>query len=88
MRALGVIVIVGGFILVWAFFAVYWTAYQAKRLASKQGRQEMKAEITDTVTFIAKDKDFHQALNKEFRGTYILFGVLLLAILASALGIK
>ena len=88
MRAIGAIVIVGGFILVWAFFAIYWTAYQAKRLASKQGRQEIKAEITDTVTFIAKDKDFHQAFNKEFRGTYILFGVLLLLIVASALGIE
>ena len=88
MRALGVIVIVGGFILVWAFFAIYWTAYQAKRLASKQGRQEIKAEITDTVTFIAKDKDFHQAFNKEFRGTYIMIGILLLIFLAYALGIE
>ena len=88
MRALGVIVIVGGFILAWAFFAIYWTVYQAKGLASKQGRQEMKAEITDTVTFIAKDKDFHQAFNKEFRGTYIVIGILLLIFLAYALGIE
>jgi hypothetical protein len=48
----------------------------------------MKAEITDAVTFIAKDKDFHQAFNKEFRGTYIMIGILLLIFLAYALGIE
>jgi hypothetical protein len=48
----------------------------------------MKAEITDTVTFIAKDKDFHQEFNKEFRGTYIMIGILLLIFLAYALGIE
>ena len=87
MRAMGAILIVFGFIVVWAFYAVYWTGYQAKRLASKQGRQEIKAEITDTTNFIANDKDFHKALSKEFRGTYIVLGLVVIALVASALGL-
>lgn len=87
MRALGVIVIISGFIVAWVFYAVYWTGYQAKRLATKQGREEIKAEVSNTANFVAKDKDFHKALNKEFRGTYIVLGLVALALIASALGL-
>ena len=87
MRGLAVIVIILGFILTWVFYAIYWTGYQAKRLASKQGRQEIKTEITDTANFVIKDKDFHKELNNEFRGTYIVLGLVLIALIGSALGL-
>lgn len=87
MRATGAILIIFGLIVASVFVAIYWTGYQAKRLASKQGRQEIKAEITETANFIAKDKDFHKAINKEFRGTYIVLGLVIVAIIASALGL-
>lgn len=88
MRLLGLIVIVSGFLIFWAVFAIYWTAIQTKRLTSKQGRQEIKTEVTDSVTFIAKDKDLHKALKREFKGTYIIIGISLLIFLAYALGIE
>jgi cytoskeletal protein RodZ len=87
MRLFGAIVIVTGFALWWIFVAVYWTGYQAKRLSNKQGRQEIKTEVTETVSFIAKDKDFHKSLNKEFRGLYIVIGLVVVALIASALGL-
>jgi hypothetical protein len=87
MRALGVIVIVSGFIIYCIYAAFYITAQKAKQASSKQGRQEIKDEITDAVTFIKNDKYFHQELNREFRGTYILFGLLAIALIGTALGL-
>ena len=84
---MGAILIVLGFVVAWVFYAIYWTGYQAKRLASKQGRQEIKAEFADTTNFIVNDKDFHKALSKEFRGTYIVLGLVVIALVASALGL-
>jgi Tfp pilus assembly protein PilO len=87
MRSLGVVVIVSGFIVVWIAYAVYLTGYQAKRLASKQGRQEIKDEVTDTVTFMKNDKYFHKELNRELRGTYIVVGIVVVALIGTALGL-
>ena len=87
MRALGAMVIFIAFVMVWIAFAIYWTGYQAKRLASKQGRAEIKREVTDATTFIIKDKDFHKELNKEFRGTYIVLGLVVVVFIAYALGL-
>lgn len=87
MRAFGAVVIVLGFVAFSVCVAIYWTGYQAKRLASKQGRQEIKAEITETTKFVVKDKDFHKAVNEGFRGTYIVLGLVVIALIASALGL-
>lgn len=87
MRAMGAILIIFGFIVAWVFYAIYWTGYVAKRLASKQGRKEIKVAVTDTANFIAKDKYFHNEINKAFRGTYIVLGLVVIALIASALGL-
>lgn len=87
MRAIGAMVIFSGFIVAGAFFVLYWIAYQAKRVTNKQGRQEIKTELTQTAHFIATDKDFHKEFNRGFMGTYIVFGLLALALIASALGL-
>ena len=81
-----VLIIISGVVLSWIAVGIYWTGYQAKRLTSKQGRAEIKREVSDATTFIVKDKDFHKAINKEFRGTYVLFGLLAVALIAGALG--
>lgn len=87
MRALGAMVIISGFVIAGVFFSIFWVGYQAKRLSTKKGRQEVKWEVNDAVTFIAKDKDFHKSLHKEFRGTYIVVGLVVVALIASALGL-
>ncbi len=87
MRAFGAVVIVLGFVAFSVCVAIYWTGYQAKRLASKQGRQEIKAEIIETANFVAKDKDFRQEVNEGFRGTYIVLGLVVIALIATALGL-
>lgn len=87
MRAFGALVIFSAFVVAGVFIAIYWTAYQAKRLSSQQGRNEIKAEVKDTITFIAKDKDFHKSFHKEFRGTYIVVGLVVVALIGSALGL-
>lgn len=66
---------------------VYWTGYQAKRLASKDGQKEMKAEVTEFSRYVRKDKDFHKAINEEFKGTYIVVGLVVIALIATALGL-
>lgn len=86
MRALGVIVIVSGLVIYGLYMAIGVTALKAKQASTKQGRQEIKDEITDTVTFIKNDKYFHQEFNRAFRGTYILVGLLVFALIATALG--
>jgi len=87
MRALGAMVIIIGFVCVWAFYVLFWVGYQTKRLSSKQGRKEIKDEVTDTITFIAKDKDFHKAFNQEFRWHYILFALIIISLIGTALGL-
>ena len=87
MRALGVVVIVSGVVIYWVYMAIGVTALKAKQASTKQGRQEIKDEITDTVTFIKNDKYFHQEFNREFRGAYILFGLLVIALIGTALGL-
>lgn len=87
MRALGVTVIVSGFVIYWIYVAFYATAQKAKQASTKQGRQEIKEEITDTVTFIKNDKYFHQEFNRQFKGAYILFGLLAIALIGTALGL-
>jgi uncharacterized membrane protein SpoIIM required for sporulation len=87
MRAIGVVVIVSGFVIFWAFIVFYWVGYQTKRLASKKGRSEIKTEFTDFSNFVVKDKDFHKAAHEEFRGFYIVVGLVVIALLASALGL-
>ncbi len=82
-----VLIIVSAVVLSWIAIGIYWTGYQAKRLTNKQGRAEIKREVSDATTFIVKDKDFHRAINKEFRGTYILVGLVAVALIASALGL-
>lgn len=87
MRAIGAMAIVSFFVLVWIAYAVFWTGYQAKRVFSKQGRAEITREVSDATTFIVKDKDFHKAINKEFRGLYIVLGLVALALIGTALGL-
>jgi len=87
MRAAGAIVIFSGFVVAGAFFVIYWSGYQAKRVTNKQGRQEIKTEVSQAAHFIATDKDFHKEIHKEFKGTYIVFGLVALALIASALGL-
>jgi hypothetical protein len=87
MRAFGVIVIVSGVVIYWVYMAIGVTAIKAKQASTKQGRQEIKDEITDTVTFIKNDKYFHQEFNREFRGTYIVLGLVLIAFIGYALGL-
>ena len=82
-----VLIIVSAVVLSWIAIGIYWTGYQAKRLTNKQGRAEIKREVSDATSFIVKDKDFHKAINKEFRGTYILVGLVAVALIASALGL-
>jgi hypothetical protein len=87
MRAIGAMIILSVGVIAYVLMAVVWTGYQAKRLTSKEGRKEVKAEVTEFSTFVAKDKDFHKAINKEFKGTYIVFGLVALALIATALGL-
>jgi hypothetical protein len=87
MRAVGAMVIFSGFVVAGAFFVIYWIGYQAKRVTNKQGRQEIKTEVSQAAHFIATDKDFHKEVHKEFKGTYIVFGLVALALIASALGL-
>jgi len=87
MRLIGAMVIGSVVIIGFVFVGIYWTGYQAKRLTSKEGRKEIKAEVTEFSSFVAKDKDFHKAVNKEFKGTYIVFGLVAIALIATALGL-
>ena len=87
MRALGAMVIIAGFVCVWAFYALFWVGYQAKRLSNKQGRKEIKDEVTDNITFLAKDKDFHKAFKQEFRWHYILFALIIISLIGTAFGL-
>ena len=80
-------VIIAGFFIAGVFYVIYWTGYQAKRLSSKEGRQEIKTEVSEAVTFVTTDKDFKEGFHKEFRGTYIVIGLVVVAFIASALGL-
>jgi hypothetical protein len=87
MRAIGAMVIGSVVIIGFVFVGIYWTGYQAKRLTSKDGRKEIRAEVKEFSSFVATDKDFHKAINKEFKGTYIIFGLVVVALIATALGL-
>jgi hypothetical protein len=87
MRALGAMVIITGFVIFGVYVVVYWTGYQAKRLASKQGRKEIKREVSDAVTFMKTDKYFRENIHKELRGTYIVLGIVAIALIGTALGL-
>ena len=49
--------------------------------------KEIKAEVTEFSSFVVKDKDFQKSLNEEFKGTYIVFGLVAIALIATALGL-
>ena len=87
MRAIGAMVILSAGVVVFVLMAIVWTGYQEKRLASDEGRKEIKAEVTEFSSFVRNDKDFHRAINKEFKGTYIVFGLVVIALIATALGL-
>jgi hypothetical protein len=88
MRAIGAMVIISGFAVAGVFFVVYWIGYQAKRVASRTGREEIKTEFVQFTNFVAKDKDFHKEMNREFKGTYIILGLVAVVLIASALGLN
>ena len=76
-----------GFFIFAVFVVIYAILDFFKKLSSKKGRAELKQEVSATTKFIATDKDFHKSLHKEFRGTYIVLGLLVVALIASALGL-
>lgn len=78
--------LVGGFIIWWAFVAIYGVFDFSKRMSSKQGRTEIGQEISSTAKFIAKDKDFHKSIFEEFRGTFIMLGLVLFIMVLYLLG--
>ena len=86
MRLVGAMVIGSVVIIGFVLMGIIWTGYQAKRLASKKGRKEIRNELSEFSSFVVKDKAFHKELNREFRGTYILIGVMVVALIATALG--
>jgi hypothetical protein len=76
-------VVIIGFVLM----GIIWTGYQAKRLASKKGRKEIRSELSEFSSFVVNDKGFHKELNREFRGTYIVIGLVVVALIGTALGL-
>lgn len=87
MRLLGAMVIGSVVIVGFIFVGIYWTGYQAKRLSSRGGRQEIATEVKDFTNFVSKDKDFHKAVHEEFKFTYIVIGLVAIALIATALGL-
>ena len=80
-------VIVAGFVVAWSIMAILYVGFLGKKASSKQGRQEIKTDVTEAVTFIVKDKDFHKEVHKEFRGLYIVLGLIAFALIGTALGL-
>ena len=88
MRVVGVAgLILTAFLLYWIPASIYISGQKAKQLGSKQSRQEIKNEITDAVHFMATDKYFRQEFHREFRGTYIIIGLVFVALIGTALGL-
>ena len=87
MRLVGAMVIGSVVIIGFVLMGVIWTGYQAKRLASEKGRKEIRNELSEFSSFVVKDKDFHKELNREFRGTYIVIGLVVVALIGAALGL-
>jgi len=87
MRLVGAMVIGSVVIIGFVLMGIIWTGYQAKRLASKKGRKEIRNELSEFSSFVVKDKDFHKELNREFRGTYIVIGLVVVALIGTALGL-
>jgi hypothetical protein len=87
MRLVGAMVIGSVVIIGFVLMGVIWTGYQAKRLASEKGRKEIRNELSEFSSFVVKDKDFHKELNREFRGTYIVIGLVVVALIGTALGL-
>ena len=87
MRLFGAMVIGSVVIVGFIFVGVYWTGYQAKRLSSRGGRQEITAEVKGFTSYVSKDKDFHKAVHEEFKFTYIVLGLVAIALIGTALGL-
>jgi hypothetical protein len=88
MRIVGVAgLILTAFLVYWIPASIYIAGQKAKQLRSRQGRQEIKNEVTDAVHFMATDSYFRQEFHREFRGTYIAIGLVFVALLGSALGL-
>ena len=87
MRLFGAMVIGSVVITGFVLMGIYWTGYQAKRLASKKGRKEIRNELSEFSSFVVNDKDFHKEFNREFRGTYIVLGLVVVALIGAALGL-
>jgi hypothetical protein len=88
MRIVGVAgLILTAFLIYWIPASIYIAGQKAKQLRSRKGRQEIKNEVTDAVHFMATDSYFRQEFHREFRGTYIVIGLVFVALLGSALGL-
>jgi hypothetical protein len=88
MRVVGVAgLILTAFLIYWIPASIYIASKKAKQLSSKQGRQEIKNEVIGAAQFMATDKYFRQEFHREFRGTYIVIGLVFIALIGTALGL-
>jgi hypothetical protein len=83
MRIVGVFgLILTGFLLYWIPASIYIASKKAKQLSTKQGREEIKNDVTGAVHFMVTDKYFRQEFHREFRWTYIALVLTLLALIS------
>jgi hypothetical protein len=88
MRIVGVAgLILTALLIYWIPASIYIASQKAKQLGTRQGRQEIKNDVTDAVHFMATDTYFRQEFHREFRGTYIAIGLVFVALIGSALGL-
>jgi hypothetical protein len=88
MRIVGVAgLILTAFLIYWIPASIYIAGQKAKQLGSREGRQEIKNEITGAAHFMATDEYFRQEFHREFRGTYIAIGLVFVALIGTALGL-
>lgn len=88
-------IIILGFAVAFVFGVIYLFFDFSRRLSKKETRKEALKEIKDStiqvgknIEYIATDKDFHKALHKEFKGTYIMLGVIAFLFILMALGVN
>lgn len=88
MRIVGVAgLILTAFLLYWIPASIYIAGKKAKELSTRQGLQNIKNEVTGAAHFMATDKYFRQEFHREFRGTYIIIGLVFVALIGTALGL-
>ena len=88
MRIVGVAgLILTAFLLYWIPASIYIAGKKAKELSTRQGFQNIKNEVTGAAHFMATDKYFRQEFHREFRGTYIIIGLVFVALIGTALGL-